>query len=223
MKKTLLLVASLVSLNALNAQEIAVRESSEKFSTGSQNAAVTTVFEITKDDAISEWKKVLKDFKNEKVKDKSDEVFGDNIVIKEWGNNPVDIYTRFEEDKKTKTVKMMTAVDLGGTYLSSSTASDKYRFIEKLMKDFAIKMSKKPIEENLKVAEKLGEKLADNQKDLEKENKNLKSDIEDAKNRIKTAEENIKKNEENQVKKKTEIEAQKKVIEEVKKKLESIK
>ncbi len=223
MKKTLLLVASLVSLNALNAQEIAVRESSEKFSTGSQNAAVTTVFEISKDDAISEWKKVLKDFKNEKVKDKSDEVFGDNIVIKEWGNNPVDIYTRFEEDKKTKTVKMMTAVDLGGTYLSSSTASDKYRFIEKLMKDFAIKMSKKPIEENLKVAEKLGEKLADNQKDLEKENKNLKSDIEDAKNRIKTAEENIKKNEENQVKKKTEIEAQKKVIEEVKKKLESIK
>jgi hypothetical protein len=224
MKKNLLFTAlAFAAFSAINAQEIAVRESSEKFSTGSQNAAVTTIYEMSMDDVISEWKKVLKDFKNEKVKDKNEEVFGDNILIKEWGNNPVDFYTKFEEDKKNKTIKMMTAVDLGGTYMTSNAASDKYRFVEKMVKDFAIRMSKKPIEDKLKEAEKVGEKLADNQKDLEKESKNLKSDIEDYKNKIKKAEDDIKKNDDNQVKKKAEIEVQKKAIEEIKKKLESIK
>jgi len=222
MKTTIISSLAVLLVNAVSAQKIDVREGSEKFSTGSQNALTTTIFENNKDAVESKWKSLLKDFKNEKVKEQKGELFGDNIVIKDWGNDPVDIYTTFEEDKKTKTVTMHVAFDLGGAYLSSSSQKDKYKFAEKMVKDFAIKMTKEPMEEKVKDAEKALNKLEDNQKDLEKENKNLKSDIESYKEKIKKAEEDIKKNEQNQSKKKSEIEVQKKAVEESKKLLDKV-
>ena len=139
---------------SVSAQKISVSESTEKFSTGSQNAVTTTIMEAKLDDVISEWKKVLKDFKHEKVKEDNNEVFGDNILVKDWGNNTVDFYTKFEENKKDKTIKMSTAVDLGGSYLKGGEHADKIKLVEKMTKDFAIKMTKEPIEERLKDAEK---------------------------------------------------------------------
>ncbi|MBL7919744.1 MAG: hypothetical protein JNJ40_05485 [Bacteroidia bacterium] len=210
MKKTLTLSA--IALAGLTfSQSINVKEGNEKFSTGNQYALTTTIYENTADEAISEWKKVLKDFKNEKVKDSDNEVFGDNILIKEWGNNPVDIYTKFEEDKKAKTVKMSTAVDLGGIYLASSD-KEKTKLIEKMMKDFAVKMTKEPIASAVKVAEKQQVKLEDDQKDLEKDNKNRKEDIEDYKKKITKAEKEIIEKEAAIEKKKGEVSIQKKVV-----------
>lgn len=192
-------------------QSINVKDGNEKFSTGSQYAIITTIYENTADEAISAWKKVLKDFKYEKVKDNDNEVFGDNILIKEWGNNPVDVYTKFEEDKKAKTVKMSTAVDLGGTYLASSD-KEKTKLIEKMMKDFAIKMTKEPITAAVKAAEKQQAKLEDDQKDLEKDNKNRKEDIEDYKKKIAKAEKEIVEKDAAIEKKKGEVSIQKKVV-----------
>jgi chromosome segregation ATPase len=189
-----------------------VKETSEKFSTGNQNAAGTTIYENNADDVISEWKKVLKDYKHEKVKDKDNEVFGDNILIKEWGNNPVDIYTKFEEDKKAKTVKMAVAVDLGGTYLSSSADKEKYRLIEKMVKDFAVKMTKAPMEDAVKAQEKALGKLEDDQKDLEKDKKNLQDDIVNYKNKVTKAEKDIVVKDGEIEKKKGEVSVQKKVV-----------
>jgi hypothetical protein len=213
MKKTLLLVASLISLNALNAQEIAVRESSEKFSTGSQNAAVTTIYENKADDVMSEWKKVLKDFKYEKISDKDKELFGDNIVIKEWGNNTADFYTKFEEDKKAKTVKMSVAVDLGGAYLKSSSDNEKYKFLEKMVKEFAVRMTKEPMTQAVKINEKAFAKLEDQQKDLEKDKAKLNETIEENKNKISKAEQGIVEKDIALIKKKSEVDIQKKVVE----------
>jgi peptidoglycan hydrolase CwlO-like protein len=155
------------------------------------------------------------------VKESGGEVFGDNIVIKDWGNNPVDVYTKFEEDKDKK-IKMSVAVDLGGTYLTSSADKDKYKYFEKLIKEFSLKMTKVPMEAAVKAAEKSLHKVENEQKDLEKENKDLKSDIENYKEKIKKAEADIKKNEEEQVKKKAEVEGQKKVTDELKKKLDKV-
>jgi len=182
---------------------------------------MATIYENKLDEVMDEWKKVMKDYKNEKVKVNGDEVFGDNILIKDWGNNPVDFYARFEEDAKEKVIKMAVAVDLGGTYLSSGD-KDKHHYVEKMVKEFAIKMTKAPMMAAIKDAEKQHDKLMDNQKDLEKENKNLKGDIENYKEKIKKAEDDVKKNDENQVKKKAEIEAQKKVVDDLKKKLDKV-
>ena len=99
MKNTFTLLGLFITLTGFS-QSIIVKETNEKFSTGSQNAITTTLFENNLNDVVNEWKKVLKDYKYEKVKDKDNEVFGDNILIKDWGNNPVDFYSKFEENKK---------------------------------------------------------------------------------------------------------------------------
>lgn len=221
MKKNVLTIAALVALTTAQAQKIAVKDGSEKFSNGSHNAYTATIYETSKDDAMSKFKSLLKDFKNEKVKTDNGEIFGDNIVIKDWGNNPVDIYASFEEDKTAKTVIMHVAFDLGGAYLTGSDG-DKHSYAKKMVKDFAVKTTKESMGDKVKDLEKVLGKLEDNQKDLEKDNKGYKSDIEDYKAKIKKAEENITKNEADQVKKKSEIEAQKKVVEEAKKIMDKV-
>jgi chromosome segregation ATPase len=212
MKKIFIISSFIISVSSFS-QSISVKESNEKFSSGFQNAVTTTIFENNLNDVLSEWKKVLRDFKNEKVKDDNNEVFGDNIIIKDWGNNPVDIYTKFEENKSAKTVKMMVAVDLGGAYLTSSADKSKYNFIEKLVKDFAVKQTKAPLEEAVKDAEKLLAKKEDQQKDLEKDNKNLNNDIIDYKAKIGRAETDVIAKDGEITKKKSEVAIQKKVVE----------
>lgn len=210
--KKLFILGLVFTASASFSQSISIKESNEKFSTGSQNAVTTTIFENNSSDVMDAWKKVLKDYKNEKVKDSGDEVFGDNILVKEWGNNTVDFYARFEENKKDKTVKMSVAVDLGGTYLSSSGDREKFKYVEKMVKDFALKMTKSPIEAAIKDNEKKLGKLEDDQKDFEKDKKNLQEDIENYKKKItKTEKEIIEKNAEIE-KKKTEVNVQKKVV-----------
>ncbi len=197
----------------LNAQNISTSENTEKFSTGSQNAVVTTIYENKADEVMSEWKKVLKEFKYEKISDKGNELFGDNILIKEWGNNPADFYTKFEADKKAKTVKMSVAVDLGGAYLKSSSDNEKYKFVEKMVKDFAIRVTKEPITQAIKTNEKALAKLEDQQKDLEKDKTKLNETIEENKNKTSKAERDIMEKDVAQIKKKAEVDIQKKVVE----------
>lgn len=212
MKKTLAIVASLVAITA-SAQRIELKEGKESFSTGSQNAITTTIYANKMDDVQSAWKSLLKDYKNEKVKTSKNEVFGDNILIKEFGNNPVDVYATFEENKKDMTVKMHVAFDLGGAYLSStSEQKDKYNEAEKIIKAFAVKMTKAPLQQKVKDAEKVQSKLEDEQKSLEKDNKNLKQTISDNKDKISKAEKDIAAKEVELEKKKGEIEIQKKVV-----------
>ncbi|MDF2448453.1 MAG: hypothetical protein K0R26_957 [Bacteroidota bacterium] len=212
MKNVVLTVAAILSFTVASAQKISVKDGSQKFSSGSHNAYSVVVYEASKDDVESKWKSYLKNFKNEKVKTDNGEIFGDNVLIKDWGNNPVDVYTKFEEDKTAKTVTMHVAFDLGGAYLSSSDG-DKHSSAKKMLKEFAVKTTKESMEDKVKDQEKVLTKLEDNQRDLEKENKNSKSDIENYKAKIRKAEEDIAKNEAEQVKKKSEIDAQKKVVE----------
>ena len=212
MKKSLFIIFALATFNS-NSQKISVSETNEKFSTGSHEAATTTIMEADLDNVIKEWKKLLKEFKYEKVKDDNNEVFGDNILIKDWGNNTADFYTKFEENKKARTIKMSTAVDLGGAYLKSSGEhADKFKLVEKMTKEFAIKMTKGPIEEKLRDAEKAVTKLEDKQKDLEKDNKDLHQDIVDHNDKIAKSEKDLVAKEADIKKKKSEVDVQKKVV-----------
>ena len=141
MKKIAITILALSALAKVHAQKIEVKDGSEKFSNGSHNAYTASIYETTKDDVISKFKSLLKDLKNEKVKTDNGEVFGDNIVIKEWGNNPVDVYASFEEDKSAKKVTIHVAFDLGGAYLTGSDG-DRHSYAKKMVKDFAVKTTK---------------------------------------------------------------------------------
>lgn len=211
MKKSLFVLGVLALGLQVKAQKISVNDGSQKFSDGSHNAYSVTIYETSKSDVESKWKSFLKDFKTEKVKTEKGELFADNVLIKEWGNNPVDVYTTFEENKEAKTVQMNVAFNLGGAYLTGADG-DKHKSAKAMIKDFAVKTTKESLGDKVKEQEKILGKLEDNQKDLEKENKGLKSDIDSYKSKIKSAEDNIAKNEEAQAKKKAEIEAQKKIV-----------
>lgn len=204
------------------AQEIKVKEASGSFSAGNAPCLETKIYNNNINDVKEEWKNVLKDFKNEKVKISGNEVIGDNILIKEWGNNPVDIYTTFDE-KSDKSIEMKVAVDLGNGNFLKNNDKDKVRLIEKTMKEFAVKQSIEPLEKQIKEQGKLVAETEDKQKSLEKKNENLKKDIENYKEKIKKAEEDIKNNESEIEKKKQELATQQKALEELKKKKENIK
>lgn len=220
MKTTLFYVCALASTTMM-AQEIKVKESSGSFSSGILPCFETKIYNNTMAEVKDQWKKILKNFKNEKIKTKGDELFGDNILIKQWGNNPVDIYTHFAENSD-RSIEMKVAVDLGnGNYLESHD-KDKSRFIEKLMKDFAIKMSTEALEKQLKEETKKLNDIQNKQQDLEKKNENLKKDIENYKEKIKKAEEEIENNKKEIEKKKQEAAILQKRLDELKKKKESI-
>ncbi len=211
MKTSVFFILALTSMSAV-AQKVVLREGSQKFSTGSQNAISTTIYGSSKNDVQNKWKSTLKNFKNEKVKSDKHEMFGDNVLITDFGNNPVDIYTTFEENKKEMTVEMHVAFDLGGAYLKSSEQRDKYSIAEKIVKDFAVKTTKDVLMVNVKDAEKVQGKLENDQKGLEKENKGLQSDAASNQDKITAAQRDIITKNADLAKKKTEIEVQEKVV-----------
>ncbi|MEW6468680.1 MAG: hypothetical protein AB1458_07135 [Bacteroidota bacterium] len=204
----------------LFAGKLKVSESKEKIGGGSNNALVITIYEVAPDEIEKEFKSRMKDF-DAKVSSKDDGLFGDNAVIKDMGNNTVDIYAKVEKVKDGE-ARLIVAFDLGGAFLNSSDHKDKYKVAEKIVYDFAIKITKGAIAAQLKAEEKKLEKLTDEQKDLVKKNENLAEDIKEYEQKIAKAKEDIEKNKQEQEKKKSEIEVQKKVVEEVTKKQNAV-
>ncbi len=203
------------------AQKIKVEEQNENIGGGKHNALVVTIYEASKDDIEKEWKSLMKD-NNAKVSIK-DEVFADNAVIKSInGNNTLDVYARAEKPNDKGEMKFIVGFDLGGAYLNSGEHKEAYKAAREMVYNFAVKMTKDAIGGQLKTAQKLLEKMQDQQKDLEKDKAGLEKDIESYKNKIKKAEDDIKTNLASQEKKKTEIATQQKVVDDVKKKSDAV-
>ncbi len=215
MKKifTLLFIASSISSFA---QKIKVSESKENVGNGSNNALVVTIFEAKEEDVKKEWKSLMKKY-NAKV-DMGNEIFADNAKIKSIAdNNTIDIYAK-TQTKKDGEIELTVAFDLGGAYLNSSDHGSQFKEAKQIVYDFAAKMTKESIDDQLKEAEKILRKFNNQQEDLVKDKTGLEKDIENYKEKIKKAEDDIVKNKGDQENKKKEIETQSKVVEDIKKK-----
>ncbi|MCE3279486.1 MAG: hypothetical protein K0S44_1677 [Bacteroidetes bacterium] len=203
------------------AQKIKVKESSENIGGGSHSAITVTLNEINPSDAEDAFKSFMKKYDGKRGS-KDGAIFIDNAVIKEMGNNTVDIYGKALGKKGDPEITFVIAYDLGGAFLNSGEHKDQYKIAEKIAKDFAVQATKDAISDKLKAAEKVQSNLEDDQKSLEKQNKNLNDDITDYKAKITKAEQDIAKNKTDQEKKKSEIEAQKKVVADIDKKLKAV-
>ena len=221
--KKIITTAFLAATVCSFAQEVKVKEGNESFSNGNHNSLTVEVFVDDLDKVQKEWKSQMKDFGYANANDKGKDYDFDNVKFKALSNNPMDVYTRFEEMKNEKAVKIHAAFDMGGDYVSSSKHSTEYEFMKKMMRDFALKTSKDFVEDQYKDAHKVLVRFQDKQKDLEKDNKDLDNDIKNYKDKIKKAEDDIAKNKTEIETKKKEIELQQKVVDGVKAKLESIK
>ena len=222
MVKKIFSAALLLACAVSFAQEVKIKETSESFSSGSHNSFHVTVFVDDMNKVQHEWKSKMKNFGYGDLKDKGKEYIYDNVKFKDLSNNPMDVYTKFEEKKDDKSVEMWVAIDMGGDYVSSGSHGKEADYIKKMMKEWAVKTSKEFVEDQHRDATRALGKLEDKQKNLEKDNKDLDSDIKNYENKIKKAKDDIEKNKKDIETKKTEIEAQKKVVEGVKKKLDSI-
>lgn len=220
MKKSHLLFAALFLIGNVFAQKTKVEEGSENIGGGSNKALSVVIYGSNDNDIEKAWKSYIKDFNPDKVSTK-DGVFADNAKIKAISDNAVDVYAKTDA-KKDGEVLFIVAFDLGGAFLNSSQHASQIKDAKKMLYDFAIKMTKEGMDEQIKAQAKVLEKLDDKQKDLVKDQEDLKKEIENNKAKIKKAEDDITKNKSDQEAKLKEIESQKKVIEELKKKKDAV-
>jgi hypothetical protein len=221
MKKTttmLLLFAGLSS--TLWAQKIKVTESKNNIGGGSHNSLSVEVYGVDLKDVQKEWKSKMKDYNAKKISDNKGEMFADNTVIKEMGNNTIDVYAQFIEKKGE--VDMVVAFDLGGAFLNSSDHKDKYQIAEKILHDFAVKLTRDAIDYQLKTQQKALEKLNGQQKDLVKQNGNLNNEITDYQNRVKKDQDAVVKNKDEQAAKQKEISQQQQTVDDLDKKAKAV-
>ncbi|HTA61820.1 MAG TPA: hypothetical protein VK835_05165 [Bacteroidia bacterium] len=223
MKKQILTIAVAISSLQFFAQDIKVRESNESFSNGGHNSLSVTLYVTDANMVEKEWKSKMKDFGYDKSSEKSNEYFFDNVVMKELGNNTLDVFSKVTQQKSEKTVTLTAAFDLGGAYLSSSEHKDKFEYVKKMMHDFAVKISKEELDDQIKAAGKVLSNIQDKQAGLEKDNKGLADDITNYNSKIKKANEQIEQNKKDIETKKGEVAAQQKVVEGIKAKKESVK
>lgn len=219
MKKTIVLALFAGVSTLAFGQKIRVHESKENIGGGSHNALVVSIYGVDAKDVEKEWKSKMKDY-GAKVSNEKGELFGDNALIKEMGNNTIDMYARVD-DKKDE-VDLIVGFDLGGAYLNSSEHADKYKIAERILHDFAVTITKNAIDYQLKTQQKALDKLNGQEKDLEKENKNLNSDIVDYQNKIKKDQDAIEKNKNDQAAKQKEITQQQQVVDETGKKAKAV-
>lgn len=221
MKKIVTLSIALALGISAYSQKIKVKESNENIGGGNHNALTVTLYEINPSDAEDAFRSFIKKYDG-KRSSKDGAIFSDHAMIKDMGNNTIDIYGKAQGKKGDPEITFVVAFDLGGAFLNSGDHKDQYKVAEQIVKEFAVKATKDAIEDKLKAAQKVQSNFEDEQKSLEKENKNLNDDIADYKQKITKAEQDIAKNKTDQDKKKAEIEAQKKVVSEIDKKLKAV-
>jgi len=223
MKKQILTVALAIASIQIFAQDIKVRESNESFSNGTHNALTVTIYVTDVNMVEKEWKSLIKDYGYDKSSEKSDEYFFDNVTIKQLGNNTLDIYSKVDALKADKAVQLKAAFDLGGAYLSSSEHKDKFEYVNKMMHDFAVKITKESIDDEIKDANKVLATHQSKQASLEKENKDLADDITNYNQKIKKANDQIEQNKKAIEGKKADVAAQQKVVEGINQKKAAVK
>ncbi|MBI2269268.1 MAG: hypothetical protein HYU69_02810 [Bacteroidetes bacterium] len=202
------------------AQKIKITESVERIGEpGAKNNVLAVIIsEATPEEIESDWKALTKSYKA-KVSTMEDVIFSDNAVIKSISNNTIDMYARSEKIKEGET-RFIIGFNLGGAYLSSILHPEQFREIKQIVNDFAVKTTRDAIANKLKAAQKVLDKLSDEQKNLVKKNETLNKDVETNKQKIEELKEKIKREEEELVINKTdhenktkEVDAQRKVVE----------
>ncbi len=195
-----------------SAQKIEIRESTEKFYATERNAVKTTIYENVLKDVVEGWKDYLLKNKCERVADDKVEIYGHNIFLKEIINKPIDIYCRFVEDKETKQIQMRVALDIGaGNYIKSENNPNEFKLFEKAIREFAVKMTKAPIEAYMAAAINYQKKLHREIKVIENNKLKVEENIADTKIKIEKTEKKLAEKKAERELKINEMAAQKKI------------
>lgn len=148
--------------------------------------------------------------------------FVDDSKNKKMGDNTFDVYAICEENSDGGG-NISVAIDLGGAFLNSGMHSDQFKLMEGILYEFAVKIAKDVVQEEVDEQEKILKTREKELSDLEKEQEKMEKEIEDFKKKIEQNEKAIEESKKNQETKKEEIKTQQGVVQEVIKKKEAVK
>ncbi len=182
--KNIALILMLFAATGLFAQKITVQETNGKFQKDNRSALMTTVYYSTAEDVEKELKSLFKSYKG-KVKTKKGVIIGDDLVISSVSENTIDVYATVKQLKDGE-VEVLVAFDLGGANLTSSAHPDKFPRAQDIIRNFALNLTEQSFAEIVKDEEKElekfnkdYEKVVGNKEGLEKDNEDYKKQIED--------------------------------------------
>ena len=211
MKKYFIIIFLILISTFSFSQKIKVKSNREDIGGSKHDVLVVTIYQADENTIEKAWKSLMKGY-GAKVSTGS-EIVSKNATIKDITEKPIDVYAKIKKNSDGFT--LIVGFDLGGAFLSESLHSDKYKYAEKIVSDFANDVTKEAFENLIKDQTKILEGLQRKQEKLVKENEGLHSDIEKYKKRIQDAEYDIKKNMSNQDNMKSDIEKQKSVVGEI--------
>src|SRR5690554_6758909 len=161
MKNIFLILILTLVFHFSNAQKISVTESSETIEKISRTGMYTMI-ELDDKTIRKAWEKQLKTYgKVESSKD----VYTIHVAqLSSVSNKPCRIISKLTSTPKG--TKVWWAIDLGDSYVNSSTNNSAYNSAKKILHDFATQAYRDDINEQIKAAEKA---LASSVKNQEKE------------------------------------------------------
>lgn len=174
---------------AATAQEIKVNETKAKFDQQYLPALETTIYYSSEKTVFRAFKKQLKNFDG-KTKGKKGLIFGDNLLITDISTNTIDVYA-ITRELKAGNIALLVAFDLGETFITKETHPEQYIIAEKLLRDFALKLSQEGFNMILKNEEEALNDIKKNYENIITRKENLKKEIENYKERIADNEQQI--------------------------------
>jgi len=225
MKRTILLAATIFFTMQLFAQDtakhqpprekiiISVEEATDKMSQGYNPGLKVFIPDAQEKDVDHDFARYMKDF-NTKGKQSKSEYFFDNATIKQFGNNPVDVYS--VTTQKDKGVQLEVFFDLGGGYLNSKDHGDKFEIAQRMIHDFAKEEARNAVQNQITAALKLQQGKMKESDDLTRQDSLLRRKIRSCQLVIKDSEAGLKQNGLKQEAKQKEIEDQQKVLDALK-------
>ncbi len=213
------LIISVLSLAVYAQEPLEVKSGTESFSVGTKDVLMIDIYEADEAHTQKAWKKFLKGHKG-KVKAKS-EIFADDLLIKSVSQNTFDVYSKIVTRGK-KTV-LVCGVDLGGAFLNHTDHPEQYATFSRLLREFAVDLSKEAVKEQIKVQEKVFATLQKDKERLISDKKQKEKEIEQYKKKISENEAAIEQNIKDQEQKVKDIATQQEVINKLSEKMSAIK
>jgi hypothetical protein len=225
MKQVLVIIMNILLVVPLFAQDttrlkpatgkivIKVEERTEKMSEGYNHCLSVFIQNAQKKDVDRNFAKYMKGF-NAKADQNKGEYFFDNATIKQFGNDPVDVYSITVQ--KDQGVLMQVFMDLGGAYLNSEDHTPKFDVAKRMIYDFAKQEAKNAVQFQIVESQKILQKKLREQNELVRQDSLLFKKIRSAEQLIRQSEETIKLNEEKQAVKQKEIIEHQKMMDKLK-------
>lgn len=214
MKNWIVFLAFILSAPFLFAQQIEISEAPRAKDNGTYNSFLFELPDVGKDEAESDWKKFISDFKGKAKYDRKKKMYvAESATMPRLSSGAVGVFAKIIEDKNPdKRTTIIVWFESGGSFIDSETDSLAGAYAHEILTEYAMTTSKHHAQSVVVAEEKRLTELERDLKRLRKDNSDYHKDISKAKESIAKNEKNIEINELDQEKKRAEITAQKEAI-----------